>query len=249
MYRHEPSSLPRRLGFTLFEVAIVITILALLVGGIILGRDIIQNSRLQSVVSDVGDFQRAIKQFHEKYGYYPGDFPKANGMWGASNGNGDGFIAAATTPAVTSLNAENSYAWSHLSESNILKVKTDMFGYGRAASKIERNMFTLFYSSNTSSAAGVFNARYGHILVYGTSYTNSNYPSYGPGLSPLQALNIDQKMDDGQPGTGIVMTYTTALAATPTCVTSTNQVAATYRTLSSTNPNDILCALIFLTGF
>lgn len=236
-------------GFTLIEISIVFTIIALIIGGILLGRDVLQNSRLQSIVSDVSDFQGAIKQFKDKYGYYPGDFPNANGMWSESNGDGDGFIARDTTPATTAVGAENTYAWAHLAKSEFLKVKYDIYGYNRAGSKIENNMYTLFYSNPTASAAGVFNARYGHILVYGTRYTNSSYPSYGPGLTALEAMSTDQKMDDGRPGTGVVMTYTTALAATPTCVTSANQVASVYRAASGTSINTLSCALIFLTGF
>lgn len=73
-------------GFTLIELSVIVVIIGLIVGGVVIGRDIIRNAEMQSVISDVNRFRNAAKMFQEKYKYLPGDFPNAASLWGADTG-------------------------------------------------------------------------------------------------------------------------------------------------------------------
>ena len=84
-------------AFTLVELAIVLTIISLIVGGMFVGQSIIHSSRLQSVERDVNFYTDAMKMFQAKYKDLPGDFSTATAFWPSDgNGNGDGTIGIST---------------------------------------------------------------------------------------------------------------------------------------------------------
>ena len=84
-------------GFTLVEIAIVMVIIGLLIGGILKGQAMIQNAKVKRVVKQADELRAAVMSFYDKYGVYPGDENiAAIPSGGADNeGNGNGQISAA----------------------------------------------------------------------------------------------------------------------------------------------------------
>src|SRR5688572_2241904 len=80
---HLLDDIPMRAGFTLIELAIVLVVVGLVTGGIIMGKELIRQSELQSVISDIEHYERAINGFYAKYNYFPGDLPNAEDYWGS----------------------------------------------------------------------------------------------------------------------------------------------------------------------
>ncbi len=74
-------------GFSLVELAIVLVILGLLVGGILAGRALIRASELRSIGTDLNRYKTAVMAFKDKYFALPGDMPNATAFWGAADGN------------------------------------------------------------------------------------------------------------------------------------------------------------------
>jgi prepilin-type N-terminal cleavage/methylation domain-containing protein len=74
-------------AFTLLELAIVIVIIGLIVGGITLGFSLKKQAALQSTIKDIDFYLTATKRFRDKYYYLPGDFPTATSVWGSAGGN------------------------------------------------------------------------------------------------------------------------------------------------------------------
>ncbi len=60
-------------AFTLVELAIVLVIVGLLVGGVLQGQELIHQARLRSVISDIRSFEAAVTTFRLKYNELPGD--------------------------------------------------------------------------------------------------------------------------------------------------------------------------------
>jgi prepilin-type N-terminal cleavage/methylation domain-containing protein len=84
-------------GFTLIEIAIVMVIIGLLIGGVLKGQAMIQNAKVKRVVKSSDEIRAAVMTFYDRYGAYPGDENLAavppNGA--DNEGNGNGQIAAA----------------------------------------------------------------------------------------------------------------------------------------------------------
>ena len=65
-------------GFTLVEIAIVLVIIGLLIGGVLKGQSMIQNAKIKRVVRQADELRAAVMTFYDKYGVFPGDENVAN---------------------------------------------------------------------------------------------------------------------------------------------------------------------------
>ncbi|MBE7508536.1 MAG: prepilin-type N-terminal cleavage/methylation domain-containing protein [Planctomycetia bacterium] len=81
-------------GFTLVELSIVIIIIGLIVGGVVVGRDLVRSAQVRATVSQYERFNTAAAAFKAKFGCLPGDCadPAAMGFALTSGGDGDGII-------------------------------------------------------------------------------------------------------------------------------------------------------------
>lgn len=128
--------LNRKNGFTLIELSIVMLIIALVIGGVLVGRDMIRNAELQQVASSFLKFRDAVKQFQDKYKYLPGDMPTATDFWGTGictdiasdtpqiatcNGNGDGKVSEGFDLLALADLEEVIYLWQHLTNAKFLE--------------------------------------------------------------------------------------------------------------------------------
>lgn len=78
-----PKTSNRPHAFTLLEMSVVMVIIGLIFGGVVVGDSLYQNAKLMSIASDAEKIRGAMKNFKDKYEYYPGDFPNATNIWGA----------------------------------------------------------------------------------------------------------------------------------------------------------------------
>lgn len=113
----------KKSGFTLIELTISITIIALLVAAVTAATSIKRQSELNHTVTDISMLKNATKTFMEKYTYLPGDFPLATTEYGASqtlNGDGDFKLDDASNNTASLLNEKIGY-WQHLSLEGLIK--------------------------------------------------------------------------------------------------------------------------------
>ena len=110
----------RQSGFTLIEIAIVLVIIGLLLGGVLQGQQLIENSRVRSAVNDFNGTAAAAFSYVDRYGRFPGDdgptgtLTARGSSWtgqvgGDLDGILDGTIAATFTGAT-----ETGPFWQHL---------------------------------------------------------------------------------------------------------------------------------------
>jgi prepilin-type N-terminal cleavage/methylation domain-containing protein len=75
----------RQSGFTLVEIAIVLVIIGLLLGGVLKGQELINNARIKGIVNDLNSLSAATNSYLDRYHALPGDELAAayTARWGA----------------------------------------------------------------------------------------------------------------------------------------------------------------------
>jgi prepilin-type N-terminal cleavage/methylation domain-containing protein len=105
----------RQTGFTLVEIAIVLVIIGLLLGGILKGQEMITQAKIKNVMADFSGISAAYHGYQDRYRRLPGDDSQASTRWGdlvvADNGNGNGVVAGAYNGAG---DIESRNFWLHL---------------------------------------------------------------------------------------------------------------------------------------
>lgn len=102
----------RQTGFTLTEIAIVLVIIGLLLGGVMKGQAMIENAKIRNLENSVKGDVAAVNTFMDRYKALPGDFKKASKRIkaGLTDGNGNGRIDG----------GERYPFWSHLAAAGIV---------------------------------------------------------------------------------------------------------------------------------
>jgi len=132
----------RQRGFTLVEIAIVLVIIGLLIGGILRGRTFIENAKIKNVIKSAESITAAIYAYQDRYGFLPGDDNTANTRWGAVNGNGNGQIAGNEAGNVANHLERAGLVSGHYLSGQYIKHKygNDIrFGYGAVAAHANGN--------------------------------------------------------------------------------------------------------------
>src|SRR5437773_2540751 len=108
-------------GFTLVEIAIVLVIIGLLLGGILKGQEMITQAKIKNVINDFNGVTVAVTSYQDRYRALPGDDGNATTRWTTQNpasGNGDGVILgkynATVAGAAPAAAEESNLFWQHL---------------------------------------------------------------------------------------------------------------------------------------
>ena len=202
-------------GFSLVELAIVLVILGLLVGGVLSGKSLIHASELRGITTERNNFYSAIYAFRDKYLQLPGDLNNAYQFWGATcgtdtatastgcNGNGGGTISLTNGEAVN--------AWEHLSRAGLISGSYDGTGVvsvGQvrvSTTNSPASKYTnMYWGINEEAAYHAGGGPVGLYLHLGpiTGLFSYVLASGRPGIARDDAWNIDTKLDDGKANTG-----------------------------------------------
>ncbi len=211
-------------GFTLVELAVVMIIIGLLIGGILKGQELITNARVTSTASQLEAMGAAYNGFRDKFNAIPGDMLTATNRIEACgaqvvscfNGTGDGVlggnVGAAGVAAANSAAGEPANFFGQLLAADFITGMdgTAAVSFGNAFPTAPigggflvgdaRTGVTGFLITEMRPAA--------HIVLNGVTTAVAD----GSGvLSPQQAANIDRRLDDGLPSAGSLLGDNTAL--------------------------------------
>lgn len=213
-------------GFSILEMTIAITIIAMVVAAITAGSNLKTKLELNQVIDDVGNITSAVKSFKTTYNGLAGDLSNAEdalGVTATDNGNGNNFLGSAEGTG-TNKN-ETLLFWQHLQLAGLIDGTydgvTDDVG-GRMQTAIKRGLFGVRKTSGTTLNISV-----------------SKASAYGI-LTTKQAYNIDAKYDDSNPSTGTIRAADGTGETAQNCVTTSG---STSYTLS--NSNGTPCVLYF----
>jgi prepilin-type N-terminal cleavage/methylation domain-containing protein len=179
-------------GFTLVEIAIVLVIIGLLLGAVLKGQELIDNSRVKNASNAISSIKAAAYGYLDRYRALPGDdgpvaqLQARGSAWTPITvaGNGDGSIGAAANPFAAP-NAEHLGFWQHLRAAGFLTGSPADVG----VLALPKNAFGgLTGVASLTTQLGNFNTR---VVCL----------SQVPGKA---ATALDNQLDDGRPDAGSV---------------------------------------------
>jgi len=211
-------------GFTLIEMSIVLVVIGLIVGGILVGRDMIIAAGVRAQVTEIEKYNTAVNTFRDKFGALPGDMNSATaaqfgfttraGTQGQGDGNGviEGENAG-TYCEVCQYNGETGLFWVDLSSAN-----------GKNLNLIDQSFYTAVGTGTAGGNPTPVNlymptaaiGQQNYVYVYSTGGQNYfglsgvaashgiNTVTVAPALTVRQAFALDSKVDDGLPQSGRV---------------------------------------------
>jgi len=192
--------LKKQTGFTLVEIAIVLVIVGLLIGGVLKGQEMITNAKLKRIESDNAGIAAAMFSYQDRYLQLPGDDGGASGRFdvysaGSSplsvkaNGDGDGVIGAGGDWNATII------PWTEFGEETL-----KFFAHLRAAGLVpgggtDSTRPTNAYGGQIGIQDGALNIS-GHVTVFGAIE------------GPIAKI-LEGRLDDGQGDTGRIQSAIT----------------------------------------
>lgn len=193
-------------AFTLVELAIVITIIGLLIGGVLKGQELLENARLTAAVNQIKAAQAGAITFKDIYKALPGEIVNpANFIQNCTtvpcniSGNGDGRIGQAGTAQQTY--AEHHNFWIHMERAGVMTGFTQGTGYNGWA--ISYPSFplggSLFMEYETVSN---FNAQPPNNMLRMPANAGGVFAYLSHSSPQTVFMKLDLKADDGKPWTG-----------------------------------------------
>jgi prepilin-type N-terminal cleavage/methylation domain-containing protein len=206
----------RQKGFTLVEIAIVLVIIGLLLGGVLKGQELITQAKIKNVANDLNGMSAAVYGYQDRYKRFPGDDNGAAtensvpGRWGGNTANGNGNAQVGATgvaalidcAATGSATTENCLFWQHL----------------RLAGFIGGDTTNVLAPQN--AVGGVLHVQNGALGLTGLVLCSTNLPG-------KIANAIDAQFDDGRPNAGQVRGIA-GVAGAYALGTATGDLAASY---------------------
>lgn len=181
-------AMARQQGFTLVEIAIVLVIIGLLLGGVLKGQELINSAKVKNMATDFRNVPVFIYGYQDKFKRLPGDDKAADknvGVDAAHIGNGNGVIEGAwndVSPA-----KESVLFWEHIRRANLAAGPTDF-----TAADVTESLPT--------------NAEGGQIGISGEmpikAMVGGNYYLCSDGIDGKFARQLDLTVDDGESAKG-----------------------------------------------
>jgi len=189
-------------GFTLVEIAIVLVIIGLLLGGILKGQEMVTQAKIKNVIADFSGISAAYHGYVDRYKKIPGDDPcaggtvslsncgTATGRWtGATAGNGNGVVGGAYNSATNT--DESRLWWDHLRRAGFVSGVGDQQPFNALS-----GMIGVETGDGAATPAPALKDGAGNGFV-GVIICSANLPD-------KIAIAADTQMDDGVPNAGTV---------------------------------------------
>lgn len=195
-------------GFTLVEIAIVLVIIGLLLGGILKGQEMITQAKIKNVIADMSGVSAAMYGYQDRYKALPGD-DKGSSRWGltppATTGNG--IIEGKWTES----GKETLDFWDHLGKAGFIAGNGAVNPFNAVSGKM---------GVQTGDGSGATPA--GILSDGGTPATKfSSLMMCSANLPDKIAISVDAQMDDGNAIKGNVRAMKQTSGPNPTDIAAT----------------------------
>jgi prepilin-type N-terminal cleavage/methylation domain-containing protein len=199
-YRHstEIKMNKQQSGFTLVEIAIVLVIIGLLLGGVLKGQELINSAKVKNFANDFRNIPLFIYGYQDKFRAIPGDDSRAVTNIGASaNGDGNGRIGG--TWDSTNGADESVLFWEHVRKANLAAGPTALSAVASVTDFLPKN-----------AEGGIIGIQSG-VTPPITGMVGS-YIVCSQGILGKFVKQLDITMDDGNTAAGSLQAVATAAA-------------------------------------
>ena len=177
-------------GFTLIEIAIVLVIIGLLIGGVLKGQELITSARVRNLISQQDGVRAAYFGFLDRFRAPPGDYSMAStniaNVAAGANGNGNGKIrSVADGDAIDEFIA----VWDHLAKAGFINGSYTYAASPETAASAPTNPYARYLQM-------IFDDVYAGGLHRHNIKTGNQIPSE-------ILAETDRKIDDGNPVGGV----------------------------------------------
>jgi len=181
-------------GFTLIEIAIVLVIIGLLLGGVLKGQELITGARVRNLISQQDGIKAAFFGFQDRYRALPGDYAAADANINGANGNGNGNGRIESAAVGGGYVHEEILAWNHLTAAGFMN------GSYTAASGVTDPDD----NNNPKNPYSVYiQIIYDNVYGLPGSLPPAKHNLKTGGQVPVEIVaEVDRKIDDGKPASG-----------------------------------------------
>jgi prepilin-type N-terminal cleavage/methylation domain-containing protein len=184
-------------GFTLVEIAIVLVIIGLLLGGVLKGQELINSAKVKNFAGDIRNISTFIYAYQDRFRALPGDDPRAN-----TNFTGG---TLATTPAGSIGNARINGNW----DSTTITDETVLFWQHVRLAGLASGSSALPPAATPGDIFYPRNADGGRIGVTGDAVWTggvwaANFFVCMSGVQGRFVRQLDTTLDDGNTATGTI---------------------------------------------
>lgn len=214
-------------GFTLVEIAIVLVIIGLLIGGILAAKSMISTAKINAQVRQIGQFDAMVMNFKDKFNYLPGDAPPFGNEF---YGDGDGRIED-QFDANNFFSEEVAFFWNQLSSTAPMPQTysasvTDKVIVDANIPRAKLGEGVGVVGSTGLNAAGPFYLQNYYFLGLLIQSFGDSRMCNQPGIAATDAQAIDIKFDDGSANTGNVIALGAVVCCDDHLTTSASSTAS-----------------------
>lgn len=212
--------------YTLFGTFLMLVIVAFLTAGMISSKELDDDAKMKIVLSDAERFESLMQQFQMKYNALPGDFHHASIIWPhcrdrstECNGDGDESISTAAGKKVT----EAAQLWKHLELAKMLEHQFSGDLIGGHYIPGENIPATPYEGAGYLITSDII---YHHQTWQNTYFLKlaaiSDWRFETPAIPLADVVMLENKADDGLPGSGKLMAYGWSKPGTHNCLKENN---------------------------
>jgi prepilin-type N-terminal cleavage/methylation domain-containing protein len=212
-------------GFTLVEIAIVLVIIGLLLGGVLKGQELINSAKVKNFASDIRNISTFIYAYQDRFRALPGDDPRADtnltgGTLAAAANRGNARINGAWNSAT--ITDESVLFWQH--------VRLAGLATGTPTVPADNTPGDAYYQRNADGGRiGVT----GDPVFTGAAVWAANFWVCMSGVQGRFVRQLDTTLDDGNTTTGTIRVISTAANVPPALATGGDiPTGGFYATLS-----------------
>ena len=185
----------KQTGFTLIELAIVLVIIGLLLGGVLRGQELINSAKAKNITADLKNVQIFIYGYQDKFRAIPGDDANV-----ATHINGG---TPATTPAGTLNNAQINGTWNSATatdESFLFWQHVRLAGFATGPTAVGD---AAYLPRNAESGRfGVQSLNAAFVTIVDAAPMTGSYVTCTENIAGRLVKQIDANLDDGNTATG-----------------------------------------------